>query len=181
MMKHLNLSLSTTIPTVLIALCTVLFLTACGGGGGTGDTIADAASVDTDTTVDTGAWQAKLIKPTEKAKIIGEGNLVYQSERGMYLIVFVEVTNSSGTLQVVPRDLFKLSDGQGNEYKAVKSAIQVAYVQHKGKEQGLEIILDSPMQNDEVRAGVVVFEIPEEASGLMLSLKDSSETLNTGF
>lgn len=164
----------------MFTLSSVLLL-ACGGSDTGGDNLASADVVETGKPLANDEWSVELIQPTEKAKIIGEGNLVYQSEDGVYLIVFVKVRNSSGTLQVVPRDLFKLIDGAGTEYEPTQSAIQVAYVQHKGKEQGLEIILDSPMKDGEEREGVIVFEVADDGSDYSLAVQDADGTLATGF
>ncbi|MEM7129064.1 MAG: DUF4352 domain-containing protein [Chloroflexota bacterium] len=165
---------------LILAMLLLFLLGACGGGAGDDD-VADADAVDTGNSVTNGDWSVEISRATERAKIIGEGNLVYQSEQGVYLIVFIKVMNGSGTLQVVPRDLFKLTDGSGTEYKPTKSAIQVAYIQHKGKEDGLDIVLDSPMKDGEEREGVVVFEVSSDGSDYSLNVKDATESLATGY
>src|SRR5262249_35703724 len=98
------------------------------------------------------------------------------SENGVFIIVFLKITNLSGDQQVVPRDLFKISDGQGQEFKATKSAIQVAYVLKKG----LQPLLDSPIAGKQTRESVVIFEMPAEATGLQLHMQGANETLALG-
>ena len=166
---------------MLVLLISILLTVACGGSGSSGDEVADAEAAEIGKPLTNGEWTVELARPAERSKIIGEGNLVYQSEQGIYLIVFTTVRNGSGTLQVVPRDLFTLTDGTDTEYRPTKSAIQVAYIQHKGKEQDLEIVLDSPMKDGEEREGVIVFEVSTDGAEYTLRIKDASDTLAIGF
>jgi hypothetical protein len=159
-----------------LLLIGLMLLTACGGGDGA-STSADAAAAEIGKVIKSDQWQAELLQPPEQTKVVGEGNITYQSENGTYLIVFLKVTNLSGTQQVVPRDLFTVHDGQGQEFKATKSAIQVAYVLNKG----MQPLLDAPLGANTARDSVVIFDLPADASGLTLNMAGATDTLALGF
>lgn len=161
----------------LLIVCCLLMLVACGGGGSSsGPVTADAARVETGTPIQAGDWEVSLLKPPEKVKVVGEGDITYQAE-GDFLVVFATISNLGQDMQVVGRDLFTVRDGQGQEYKPVKSAVQIGYVlQH-----GLEPSLDSPLAAGISRDSVVVFDVPSSATDLTLGLKGTEETLDLGF
>lgn len=166
----------------LLSLCSLTLLGACGGASGrAGDAVVDPESVETGKALQTDKWIVELLQVPTQAKIIGEGNITYQSEAGTFLVVFAKIRNTSGSLQVVPRRLFLVRDGAGNEYNASKSAIQVAYVQSEGKRQGLDILLDSPIPNAEERNGVLIFDLPADAGNLVLVMEGTEDTLTLGF
>ena len=129
---------------LLFLLATSVGLTACGAGGISEAAVASAEDVDLGKTLVADEWEATLTQPPQKEKIVGEGDITYQAE-GTYLIVFVDVKNSGQALQVVPRDLLTIVDGQNQEVKATKSAVQVAYI----LPHNMELLLDSPLQAGE--------------------------------
>ena len=85
-------------------------LTACGGSGS--GTAADAESVDLEASIESDGWQVRLAALPEKHLILGKGNITYQAEGGnIYLVVFVDMSNTSATLKVMARDLLLVRDG----------------------------------------------------------------------
>lgn len=159
----------------LLAGCLAL-LVACGGGSSAGPVTADADKVDINKPLQVDNWEIALLKPPEKVKVVGAGNITYQAE-GEFLIVFARVSNHGQEMQLVGRDLFVVRDEQGREYTPVKSAVQVAYVlQH-----GMEPSLDSPLAAGRSRDSVVVFDVAPDATGLTLGLEGTTETLRLGF
>ncbi len=162
---------------LMLLVLSFLCLMACGGGGEDGNTKAVAEDVDLDQIIQSEDWSAKITQPSEQAQLVGEDKIVYQAEKGIFIFVFVEVENLSQALQVVPRDLLTLVDSQGNEYKATKSAIQVAYILPRD----MALLLDSPMKAGEKRTSLVIYDVPSDASGFNLLIKGSDETLAVGF
>lgn len=158
-----------------LILGSLLVLAACGGGS-SGPVTADAAQVQTGTPLTAGDWEIALIKPPEKIKVVGSGDITYQAE-GDFLVVFATVSNHGQAMQVVGRDLFIVRDGQGQEYTPVKSAVQIAYVlQH-----GMQPSLDSPLAAGASRDSVVIFDVPSGATDLTLGLKGTEDSLQLGF
>lgn len=159
-----------------VIVCCLLVLVACGGGGSSEPVVADAEGVAVGTPLLAGDWEVTLLKPPEKIKLVGSGDITYQAE-GDFLVVFATVGNQGQEMQVVGRDLFTLRDGQGQEYSPVKSAVQIAYV----LEHGMQPSLDSPLPAGQTRDSVIVFDIPSGAEDLVLGLKGTEESLDLGF
>jgi len=162
--------------TLLLIACWLALLVGCGGGSSAEPVTADAASVDVNKPLQAGDWEIELLKPPEKIKVVGTGDITYQAD-GEFLVVFARVSNHGPEMQVVGRDLFTVRDGQGREYTPVKSAVQVAYVlQH-----GMEPSLDSPLAAGKSRDSVVIFDVPPDATELTLGLDGTADTLKLGF
>jgi hypothetical protein len=160
----------------LILLAGLALVAGCGRGDDDAAS-ANAAAAEIGKVIKSDQWQAELIKPPEQDGVVGEGNITYQSENGVYLIVFLKVTNLTATQQVVPRDLFMVSDTQGQAFQATKSAIQVAYVLNKG----MQPLLDAPLAANAARESVVIFDLPADASGLTLQMQGAGDKLALGF
>jgi hypothetical protein len=160
----------------LMLLWCLVSLTACGGGEESETVVASAEDVEIGKTLQGGDWEAVLTKPPEQAKIVGEGDITYQAE-GTYLIVFIKVTNSGQALQVVPRELLKVIDGQNKEFKATQSAVQVAYILPRK----MELLLDSPLPAGESRESIIIYDVPSDSSGLKLAIEGAEDTIDLGF
>jgi hypothetical protein len=160
----------------LIACCLSILIACDGGESSPGPVTADTQNVDIGIPLQAGDWKVELLKPPEKIKVMGKGDITYQAE-GEFLVVFAKVNNHGQVMQVVGRDLFIVRDGKGQEYNPVKSAVQIAYVlQH-----GMEPSLDSPLAAGESRDSVVIFDVPSDATGLTLGLAGTQDILKLGF
>ena len=173
-----------TVPRILSALilclAVALVATACGGGGGS--EAADADAIDLSATIEGDGWKVNLADTPEKHLILGKGNITYQAEDGnIYLLVFLDLSNTGTVLKVVDRSLLQVRDATGNEYSASISAHQVAYLEQDGSKEGYSIVLDSPLQPGKSRRGVVTFLVPDSATGLQLMFKDFDGTIDLGF
>jgi hypothetical protein len=160
----------------LILLWCIVGLTACGGGEGSEAVVASAEDVEIGKELQGGDWKVALTKPPEQVKIVGEGDITYQAE-GTYIIVFIKVTNSGQALQVVPRELLKVTDGQNQEFSATQSAVQVAYILPRK----MELLLDSPLPAGESRESIIIYDVPSDAGGLKLTMTGVDETIDLGF
>lgn len=173
-----------TVPRILSALilclAVALVATACGGGGGS--EAADADAIDLNATIEGDGWKVNLADTPEKHLILGKGNITYQAEDGnIYLLVFLDLSNTGTVLKVVDRSLLQVRDAAGSEYSASISAHQVAYLEQNGSKEGYSIVLDSPLQPGKSRRGVVTFLVPNSATGLQLMFKDFDGTIDLGF
>ncbi len=127
-------------------------------------------------------WQVRLADLPEKHLILGKGNITYQAESdNIYLIVFVDMANTSSTLKVMARDLLLVRDSAGAEYKPTKSALQVAYLEQDGSKAGYTVVLDSPLQPGKSRNGILTFEVPDAATDLELVFRGMDLALDLGF
>ncbi len=158
----------------------ILLLAACSGGATT--RTGDAEAIDFEASIESDGWQLSLTEVPEKHLILGKGNITYQAANGnTYLVVFLNISNTSSALKVVARDLLLVRDDGGTLYKAAKSALQVAYLEQDGSRDGYTVVLDSPLQPGKSRLGVVTFEILDTATGLMLTFQDTDLALPLGF
>ena len=122
------------------------------------------------------AWEVMVTKPSEKLSLVGKGDITYRAE-GIFVIVFVKVTNLGKELQMIPRELLRLRDAQGREFEATQSAIQIAYILPRG----MELLLDSPMASAESRESIIIYDVPTDATGLRMTMEGTEETLDLGF
>lgn len=162
---------------VVLLLCGA-GLTACGRGGGemSMPIVASEEKAEIGKAIRAGDWEVMVTKPSEKLNIVGKGEITYQPE-GIFVIVFVKVTNLGKDLQMIPRELLRLRDAQGREFHATKSAIQVAYILPRG----MELLLDSPMAPGASRESIIIYDVPMKASGLRMTMEGTEETLDLGF
>ncbi len=168
------------IPALFLCLVFALAAAACGGGGG--GEAADAETIDLSATIEGDGWKVNLADAPEKHLILGKGNITYQAENeNIYLLVFLDLSNTGTVLKVVDRSLLQVRDAAGNEYSASISAHQVAYLEQDGSKEGYSIVLDSPLQPGKSRRGVVTFLVPDSATGLQLMFKDFDGTIELGF
>lgn len=168
------------IPALFLCLVFALAAAACGGGGG--GEAADAETIDLSATIEGDGWKVNLADAPEKHLILGKGNITYQAENeNIYLLVFLDLSNTGTVLKVVDRSLLQVRDAAGNEYSASISAHQVAYLEQDGSKEGYSIVLDSPLQPGKSRRGVITFLVPDGATGLQLMFKDFDGTIELGF
>lgn len=182
-MKGRGLSGLTVLARSLVALVLLLGaagLAACGGLGEEATPEVAAGDADVGKVVEVDDWQVELLGPAEKAKIIGTGSYTYQAD-GIYLIVPVKVTNLGADIRMMPRDLMKAVDGQGKAYNAVAGSKMIAHLLVVGNQ---EVLVDNPFTEAggrNVRESIIMFDVPEGASGFVLTLMGSEETFKVGF
>lgn len=165
---------------LFLCLAAALATAACGGGDG--GEAADADAIDLSATIEGDGWKVNLADAPEKHLILGKGNITYQAEDGnIYLLVFLDLSNTGTVLKVVDRSLLQVRDAAGNEYSASISAHQVAYLEQDGSKEGYSIVLDSPLQPGKSRRGVVTFLVPDSATGLQLMFRGFNGTIELGF
>lgn len=153
-------------------------LTACGGGGDEESmpVVASEQDAEIGKPIQSQAWEVMITRSAQKLRIVGEGEITYQAE-GIYVIVPVKVTNIGEELEMIPRELLRLRDAQGQEFQATQSAIQVAYILPRS----MDLLLDSPVASGEARESVIIYDVSTEATGLMMTVEGTEETLDLGF
>ena len=167
----------------LMCLLVIAALAGCGGGDGSGEEgsggrqLASEDQAEVGKAVESGGWQVELTGLSEKIAMIGDAEIVYQAEEGIFLVVPVTLSNVSADMDVPPVSLFIVQDAQGVEYEPTGSTIQIAYVLIKSG----DIVMDTPMAAGDKRVGYVVYDIPLEAEGLSLRVGDAAETIALGF
>ena len=162
----------------LVLLLCGASLTACGRGEGETSTpvVASQADAEIGKAIRSQAWEATITRPAERLRIVGEGDITYQAE-GIYVIVPVKVTNLGEELQMIPRELLRLREAQGQEFEATQSAIQIAYILPRS----MDLLLDSPVDSGQARESVIIYDVPAEATGVKMTMEGTEETLEMGF
>ena len=175
----------------------VLSLSACGGAAtATPETITLEAG-DVGKSLHSGGWTVALAAPAELTKQLGSGSASETMDmgggegsgrvgvriaEGMWLILTVEVTNDTGDLAMLPKDLLKVTDAQGDEYARAGITVHAPLVNADDRWTRQENQLIQWVFETEIpRQGPLVFEVPEGALGLKLVMEGTDETLDLGF
>ena len=156
----------------LIFLLCAVGLTACGGGAE-----AEADKADIGKTLQASGWEVTLTALPEKKDVVGGEGITYQSE-GVYLIVFLEVSNKNDGILLFPPDLVKVTDSQGREFLSTTSTPQFAYWQSRME---LDLLIDSPVPGGATRDTFLMFDVARDAQDLSLSLEGAEDTVSLGY
>lgn len=164
-------------PYVLLALVLTLLsaflLSSCGSDK------PDASSVSLDETITGSEWQITLTELPEKENVVGEAGVTYQA-KGVYLIVYLQVSNLADETRLFPPDLAKVTDAQGQEFITTSSTPQFAYIQTQ-PQRGLELLIDSPVPAGATRNTFLMFDIPTDSEGLSLVMDSAEGALELGY
>jgi hypothetical protein len=147
-------------------------LAACGSGGE-----AEADEADIGKTLQASGWEVTLSALPEKSDVVGEEGITYQPQ-GVYVIVFLEVTNTNDDILLFPPKLPVVTDSQGREYLSTTSTPQFAYWQSR---MDLELLIDSPVPGGATRNTFLLFDVATDAQGLVLSLEGAEDTIDLGY
>ena len=120
-------------------------------------------------TASSGEWTITIIGPPETAKVVGR-TLTYQAQ-GTYLIIPLEVSNTSAEQRLVSGDVLKLYHG-GERAPLGEDGAQFAYLY----QEKLDLLFYDPFQPGQTRTTAVLFDVATQAEGLELHLQAEGET-----
>ena len=180
---------------VAIWLC-VSLISACSGEDATRE-VRTADSSEVGKVLLGEGWEMSLVDQPELAKQVGSGSAVSTSgmgesgsgqtgiriAEGMWLILTVEVTNSTGDLAMLPKDLLKVMDAQGGEHERAGQKVHAPLIhadERWGSQQENQLI-QWVFETGLPREGPLVFDVPADASGLKLVMGGTGETIDLGF
>ena len=155
--------------------------------------VADSAEVDK--TLEAQGWVVTLVEPPEQRKEVGSGDVSvvtghYEqygftsvaTAEGWWLILGLEVTNDTGDMALVPTKLLKVTDAQGREYQLQGKMVHLPVIWTDESWMKDESYLFSDVVDNRVTlTGPLVFDVPEDATGLKLVMKGIDETIDLGF
>ena len=193
-------SRSRAIVCLLLFIC-VAVVAACASDGeaapraGPASALNVADSAEVGRTLDADGWVVTLVEPPEQRKEVGSGDVDIVSAHyeqygftsvvtteGWWLILGLEVTNDTGDMALVPAKLLKVADAQGREYLLQGKMTTFAVIWTDERWMKEECYLFSDAVDDGVTlTGPLVFDVPEDATGLKLVMKGSDETIGLGF
>ena len=187
----------------------MLLLTAasCGGQGGDQQAAAAQAVVKAENaavgmSIEGQGWKVTLLDAPEQMKMIG-GEVVgdaagvgkyvaLQSGQsfsddditaaGVYVMAPIEITNISDEAQYVSQTVFKGMGADGQSYQAGGRIEHKVYVwlTERWMNEDHELI-PGVVDAGQTRTGPTIFDVPEDATGLVLMIEGADDTIDLGF
>ena len=189
---------------VLLAMLVVLSLAGCGGQGEEQkagpqdvDVVVETENAEVGKLLEAQGWEVTLIDQPEQTKRVGSGAASSRTasgdgfggqsgsrdSEGIWLILTVEVVNATGEMGFIPKALLTVMDDQGGKYEpagvtdAVASLIN-ADERWERMENQLNLWV---FEVGDAREGPLVFDVPEDATGLTLVMEGTDEIIDLGF
>ncbi|NLO98589.1 MAG: DUF4352 domain-containing protein [Peptococcaceae bacterium] len=150
---------------LVIFIVLILFISACGGQPNTTgqESTQPPAGKDYGLNEEVNAGKiGYVVSEVKKDKKIGQNEFLQKTTENQFLIIKVKVTNNDKETRTIDTSLFKLLDSEGKEYSAMADAD--LYV---NEGNGFFLAQVNPGTS---KSGFVVFEIPENVSGLKLQV-----------
>ena len=199
---HLGDSRSWTATFLATCVC-ITILAACAGDGEQAPAGGPASEVDIADDAEVGktlqaqGWVVTLIEQPEQRKQVGtgaatrtgQGSVGEQGSEsgariadGLWLIVPVELTNSTGEMVLLSKRLLIVTDAQGQEYQFRGREIHAPHIYSSERWGETENqLVQNPMDTGVTRQGPLIYDVPEDAAGLTLVMEGTDETIDLGF
>ena len=192
----------------LLVLMLVLSVVSCGGEGGqqgaaSGAQTVKAENAEVGTSLEGEVWRVTLLERPEQMKTVqgpigstrgaalhlpgfnvdgrslGEEHV---TAKGMYVMVPIELTNISGEPQMMSGTVLQVVDSEAQEYGGTGRLEHTVYVwtNERWMDETHELV-PHVFDVGDVREGPVIFDIPEDATGLTLKMKGTDEVIDLGF
>jgi len=175
MKRHLFIhSRTCAVMGVILALLFGAFvLTACGG-----EEKPDPSQADISKSVVVEGWKITLTGVPDEAPVVGTGGVTHAAQNGTFVIIPATVTNQNTDILLFPDGLLVLKDSQGREFPPTGSTPQFAYLQAQPDK---DMLMDSPVPAGGTRDTVLIFDVPEDARGLVMVVKPTGDTFKLGY
>lgn len=180
-----------------IPVCVLLAFSLAGCGERSTPTPADIAiavaeNAEIGKTVQAQDWEITLIDPPYTSKQVGRGTAKAAQSyavgtldaEGIFLIVPVRLTNGADEMRMFTRASSQLEvvDAQGRVTLLALGRAHMTLVYNSdrwGKEENQ--LVQNPLDAGVTWEGPVVFDVPEDATGLSMSFKGSEESIDLGL
>ena len=138
-------------------------------------------------------WAVTLIGQPYKTETVGKGTNCgpysahvgcLRAAEGVWLIALVRLTNQASDLKFVPRAMLLVTDGIGREFILASRNAHADYlweIEEDRWEPTVNQIPDNMLDSGASIEGPIIFDVPEDATGLRLQLKGSSAGIELGF
>ena len=183
----------------LVSWLCVAVVAACAGDGDPMAKVYIADSEDVGKSLRAQGWVVTLIEQPQQRKQVGseEGTLPGLDQsghytaagfssmpeaEGMWLILGIELTNESGDLAMLSIRLLKVVDAQGREVGLEGLTVHYPHIYSderwmKEENQLMQVVMDA----GEAREGPLIYDVPEDATGLKLVMEGTDDTIDLGF
>ena len=188
---------------ILVALVLAVSAAGCGSEegeqeAGPQELVVKAQNAEVGKTLEAQDWSIGLINQPEQTKQVGSGAAAAMTDEadgfggrsgvreaeGVWLILTVEMVNATGDLAFIPKSLLMVTDAEGGQYPPAKAREAVAPLinaddrwESQEKNQLIQWVFDT----DVALQGPMVFDVPEDATGLELVMEGTDETIDLGF
>ena len=192
----------------LLVLMLVLSVVSCGGEGGDQGVASQARTVKAENaevgnSIEGDVWQVTLLEPPEQMKTV-QGDIgstrgaalhlpgfnvdgrslgeEHVTAKGVYLMVPIEITNISGEPQMMSGTVLHVIDSEAQEYEGAGRLEHIVHVwtNERWLNETHELV-PHVFDVGDMREGPVIFDVPEDATGLTLVMKGTDETIDLGF
>lgn len=200
---HVRGGWSSLVACLVTCLCAAV-LVACAGGAEPASEAAPgpepATSAAVGQTLQAEGWAVTLIEPPERRKEVGAADMggigqgvvmdhfvaygyttLVQTE-GWWLILGVEVTNDTGEMALLSKNLLTVTDSQGQEYKIEGMMVHLPHVWADERWMKDEnYLMADAIDTGVTLEGPLIYEVPEDATGLTLRMRGTDETIDLGI
>ena len=187
---------------VLLSLACVLGAASCGAGGEQANAVPaveKAEDGDVGKTIQSDEWAVVVLAQPERTKLVGSpgggdrmaidaaapfvGELGEKEAEGMWVVLVVEVTNVSGDLAMLSKNLFTVGDSQGGSYPLASTNPHFSLIEADERWASIEDsqLVQYVFTDGDTRGGPLVFDVPEDATGLKLAMQGTEDTIGLGF
>lgn len=111
------------------------------------------------------------------------GELGEKEAEGIWVVLVVEVTNVSGDLAMLSKNLLTVTDSQGGEYPLASTNPHFSLIEADDRWASIEDsqLVQYVFNSGATRGGPLVFDVPEGATGLKLAMDGTEDTIDLGF
>ena len=183
-------------------MISVLCLMSCGEGGKETAVAASAEKAeggDVGKTIQSDEWAVVVLDQPERRKLVGSGagadmldidaaapfvgELGEKEAEGIWIVLVVEVTNVSGDLAMLSKNLFTVGDSHGGSYPLASTNPHFSLIEADDRWASIEDsqLVQYVFNDGDTRGGPLVFDVPENATGLKLAMQGTEDTIDLGF
>ena len=191
----------------LLTLMLVLSAVSCGGQGGEEEVpglqpAVKAENAEIGTAIEGQGWRITLLDAPEQMKMIGgevvgdaagvgkyvwlQGGQSFSDDDvtadGVYVMAPIEITNISDEALYVSQSVLKVMDSDGQSYDAggrIEHKVYVWITERWMKEE--HELIPGVMDSGLTRQGPAIFDVPEDATGLVLTIDGADDSIDLGF
>ena len=187
----------------LLGVMLVVTVASCGGQGAEEDgsalqPVVKAENAEVGKSIEGQGWRITLLDVPERMKMIGgevagvgtyvrlKGTQGFADDditaEGVYVVAPIEITNISDEALYVSQSVLKVMDSDGQSYDAggrIEHKVYVWITERWMKEE--HELIPGVMDNGLTRQGPIIFDVPEDATGLALAIDGADDTIDLGF
>lgn len=180
----------------LVVLGCMVSLAGCGGGATATPEVKLGDSPDVGKVLRAQGWVATLVAQPEQTKQVGEGAADARTEmdemgrgrsgvreaEGMWLIITIEVVNETGEMAFLPKELLTVTDDQGRKYALEGLTIHAPLIwtdERWGNNDNQ--LVQNVIKTDVPYEGPLMYDVPEDATGLIFVMQGTDDTIDLGF